>query len=219
VVPLDLRDPPLTTRALRLRRGSAAGAAPRVEHGGWYALRAAVASPERLTAVVTLTAPALALPGATVPLPMALSGTRVGRRMMTLVPAPSARTMRRMLAAIGGKGSVRDVPDAMFEALGAASSVGLPSAASMVRVQARWRRPMPGVRFTDEELADCPVPTLFVWGDQDRVQPPAAGQRAAELLPHGRIEVLPGGHGLWFDEPERCGEVIAAFLSEMGSTA
>jgi pimeloyl-ACP methyl ester carboxylesterase len=283
-VPLDLRDPPLTTRALRCGEGpplvllhgsSMTGVvwAPLVPHlpgrtlhlvdlpgcgwsdpfdhaggdlaahqvafvgslldalgleraalvgasmGGWYALRAAVASPERLTAVVALTAPALALPGATVPLPMALSGTRIGRRMMTLAPAPSARTMRRMLAAIGGKGSVRDVPDAMFEALGAASSLGLPSAASMVRVQARWRRPMPGVRFTDEELADCPVPTLFVWGDQDRVQPPAAGQRAAELLPHGRIEVLPGGHGLWFDEPERCGEVITAFLSEIDSTA
>jgi pimeloyl-ACP methyl ester carboxylesterase len=201
--------------ALELEQAAVLGASM----GGWYALRAAVELPTRLTAVVAVTAPALALPGATVPLPMAVSGTRVGRRLMSLAPAPSARTMRRMLAAIGGKGSVRDVPDAMFEALGAASSLGLPSAASMVRVQARWRSPMPGVQFTDEELAGCPVPTLFVWGDEDKVQPPAAGERAAGLLPAGRVEVLPGGHGLWFDVPERCGEAITAFLAEVDRSA
>jgi pimeloyl-ACP methyl ester carboxylesterase len=196
--------------ALGLERAAVVGASM----GGWYALRAAIAVPERLLAVVVLTAPALALPGATLPLPMALSGTRVGRWLMTSAPAPSAATMRRMLAAIGGKGSVRGVPDAMFEALGAASALGLPSTASMVQVQARWRSPMPGVQCTDEELAGCPVPTLFVWGDEDKVQPPAAGERAAALLPHGRIQVLPGGHGLWFDQPTRCGELITDFLAE-----
>jgi pimeloyl-ACP methyl ester carboxylesterase len=201
--------------ALGLERAALLGASM----GGWYALRAAVELPSRLTAVVAVTAPALALPGATVPLPMALSGTRIGRRLMSRAPAPSARTMKRMLAAIGGKGSVRDVPDAMFEALGAASSLGLPSTASMVQVQARWRRPMPGVQFTDEELAGCPVPTLFVWGDEDKVQPPAAGERAAALLPAGRLAVLPGGHGLWFDVPERCGEAVTGFLSEVDRSA
>jgi pimeloyl-ACP methyl ester carboxylesterase len=201
--------------ALGLERAAVVGASM----GGWYALRAAIALPSRLTAVVALTAPALALPGATVPLPMALSGTRVGQRLMTLAPAPSAATMRRMLAAIGGKGSVRDVPEAMFDALGAASALGLPGAGSMVRVQARWRHPMPGVQVTDEELAGCPVPTLFVWGDEDKVQPPAAGRRAAQLLPHGRLEVLPGGHGLWFDQPARCGEVITGFLAELDRSA
>jgi pimeloyl-ACP methyl ester carboxylesterase len=201
--------------ALGLERAAVVGASL----GGWYALRAANALPERLLAVVALTAPALALPGATIPLPMAVSGTRAGRWLLTSTPAPSAATMRRMLAAIGGKGSVRDAPDAMFEALGAASALGLPSAASMVKVQARWRHPRPGVQITDEELAGCPVPTLFVWGDEDKVQPPAAGRRAAELLPHGRVEVLPGGHGLWFDQPARCGEVITGFLAELDRSA
>ncbi len=201
--------------ALGLERAAVVGASL----GGWYALRAAIAVPDRLLAVVALTAPALALPGATIPLPMALSGTRVGRRLMTSASPPSAATMRRLLAAIGGKGSVRDVPDAMFDALGAASSLGLPSAASMVKAQARWRRPRPGIQVTGEELAACPVPTLFVWGDEDKVQPPAAGARAAELLPAGRVEVVAGGHGLWFDQPARCGELITDFLAEVDRSA
>jgi pimeloyl-ACP methyl ester carboxylesterase len=201
--------------ALGLERAVVVGASM----GGWYALRAAVATPERLAALVALTAPALALPGARVPLPMALSGSGPGRWMTRFVPPPSAGTMRRMLAAVGGKGSVRGTPDAMLEALAAASSLSLASSASMVSVVARRRRPLPGVQVADEELAGCPVPTLFVWGDEDKVQPPSAGRRAAELLPAGRIEVVPGGHGLWFDQPARCGELITGFLAEVERSA
>jgi pimeloyl-ACP methyl ester carboxylesterase len=65
----------------------------------------------------------------------------------------------------------------------------------MVRVQARWRHPMPGVQVTDEELAGCPVPTLFVWGDEDKVQPPAAGRRAAQLLPPAASRCCRAGTG------------------------
>jgi hypothetical protein len=27
--------------------------------------------------------------------------------------------------------------------------------------------------------------------------------------------VLPGGHGLWFEQPARCGEAITGFLAEV----
>ena len=47
---------------------------------------------------------------------------------------------------------------------------------------------------------------------QDRVQPPEAGIHAAQTLPSGRIEVLPGGHGIWFDQPARCGSLLPEFL-------
>jgi pimeloyl-ACP methyl ester carboxylesterase len=49
-------------------------------------------------------------------------------------------------------------------------------------------------------------------GQDDRVQSPDAGAWAADLLPNGRLEVLPGGHGLWFDQPERCGQLLTDFL-------
>jgi hypothetical protein len=30
----------------------------------------------------------------------------------------------------------------------------------------------------------------------------------------GTARVLPGGHGLWFDLPERCGQLLTGFLHE-----
>jgi pimeloyl-ACP methyl ester carboxylesterase len=181
--------------------------------GGWFALRFAVERPERVTAAAIVTAPALALPGARVPVPMAMTATPLGRRLAALTPPPSARMTRRMLAAIGGDGSIAGVPDAMFEALGAATSLGVASSTTMDLF--RGRTPHPHVQLGDEELARCDAPVLFVWGTDDKVQSPDAGRRAAELLPNGRIEVLPGGHGLWFDQPERCGQVITDFLVEV----
>jgi pimeloyl-ACP methyl ester carboxylesterase len=79
----------------------------------------------------------------------------------------------------------------------------------------RWRTPFPHVAVSEAELAACPVPVLLLWGDEDRVQPPDAGRRAAALLPAGRIEVLPGGHGLWFEQPGRCGELLGSFLQDV----
>jgi pimeloyl-ACP methyl ester carboxylesterase len=195
--------------ALRLERVPVVGASM----GGWYALRTAIVRPERLQALVLVTAPALALPGARIPVPMALSGTRGGRRLARHAPPPSARMMRRMLAAVGGPGSVRDVPDPMFEMLAAATALGLESSATMVQALASWRTPRPGVQIDDDELAGCPVPTLLLWGEEDKVQPPSAGARVVELLPGARLEVLPGGHGLAFDDPASCGASIAAFLA------
>jgi pimeloyl-ACP methyl ester carboxylesterase len=183
--------------------------------GGAFALRFAVHHPERVTALALVSAPALSLPGARVPLSMAvLGGGRRARMTAAMMPPPSARTARRLLASVGGQDSVRGVPEAMFEALGAAMALAMPTNATAAAQTFRWRTPNPHLVFTDEQLAGCPVPTLLVWGEDDKVQGPQAGLRAAELLPHGRIEVLPGGHGLWFEDPRRCGRLLTDFLAE-----
>jgi pimeloyl-ACP methyl ester carboxylesterase len=196
--------------ALGLERASLVGASM----GGWYALRFAIARPDRVTAAALVTAPAIALPGARVPVPMALTSTRIGRRLATLTPPPSARMMRRMLATIGGDGSVEGVPDALFDALGAATALAVPSTTALDLH--RWRTPHPHLQFDEASLAACSVPVLLVWGEDDKVQSPEAGAWAAGQLPQGRLEVLPGGHGLWFDLPERCGQVLTSFLDETG---
>ncbi|MCC5947433.1 MAG: alpha/beta hydrolase [Nitriliruptoraceae bacterium] len=178
--------------------------------GGWFALRFAVDHPERIAALALITAPAMALPGARMPLVMALPSTWLGRQLGAVSPPPSARMMRRTLASIGGKGSVDGAPNAMFEALGAAMSLATPTVATLD--MCRWRTPHAHLQVTDAELAACPVPVLLVWGEQDIVQGPEAGARAARVLPHGRLEVLPGGHGLWFEHPQRCGALLSDFL-------
>ncbi len=198
--------------ALGLERAALVGASM----GGWFVLRFAIERPERVVAAALVTAPALALPGASVPVPMALSSTWLGRRLMPLTPPPSARATRRLLATIGGDGSVAGVPDALFEALGAAMSLGASSTTTLE--VARRRTPHPRLQVSEAELAACRAPVLLLWGENDKVQSPAAGRWAAGLLPNGRLEVLPGGHGLWFEQPERCGRLLSAFLNEAEQT-
>lgn len=194
--------------ALGLDRAALVGASL----GGWFALRFAIERAERVVAVALVTAPATALPGSLVPVPMALTSTWLGRRLAAFTPPPSARMTRRMLATIGGDGSVAGVPGALFDALGAATALAVPSSTTLDLY--RWRTPHPHVQVSEAELTACRPPVLLLWGQDDKVQSPAAGAWAARLLPQGRLEVLPGGHGLWFDLPERCGQLVTVFLHE-----
>lgn len=181
--------------------------------GGMFALRFALAQPARVSALALVSAPAIALPGARIPFPMSLaSSRRLGRLLNALTPAPSPRMMRRLLAMIGGKESVRHIPEALLDALGAAMALAGPTNASMAPETFRWRTPHAHIPVTDEELAGCTVPVQFIWGDHDKVQPVHAGIRAAELLPHARVDILPGGHGIWFEHPARCGRLLTEFL-------
>ncbi len=192
--------------ALGLDRAAVIGASM----GGWFALRFAIERPERVSAAALVTAPAMALPGALMPVSMALPSTWLGRRMGGIGPPPSVRMTRRMLATIGGDGSVAGAPDVLFDALGAAMAIAAPSYATLD--MCRWRTPHPHLQITEAELAGCLPRLLLLWGEHDRVQSPEAGRWAARLLLHGRLEVLPGGHGLWFDLPERCGDLLTTFL-------
>jgi pimeloyl-ACP methyl ester carboxylesterase len=192
--------------ALGLERAALIGASM----GGWFALRFAIEQPDRVVAAALITAPAIALPGSRMPVPMAVTSTWLGRRVGALAPPPSRRMTRRMLASIGGDGSVAEAPDALFDALGAAMALAGPSIATLDLC--RWRSPHPHLQVTDTELAACPVPVLMAWGEDDKVQSPDAGAWAARLLPEGRLEVLPGGHGLWFEQPQACGQLLTDFL-------
>jgi pimeloyl-ACP methyl ester carboxylesterase len=192
--------------ALDLDRAALIGASM----GGWFALRFAIERAERVVAAAIITAPALALPGSLMPTPMALTSTWLGRRLGVITPPPSARMTRRMLATIGGDGSGTEAPEALFDALGAATALGVPSVVTLDIC--RWRTPHAHLQLTEAELAACRPPVLLVWGEDDEVQSPAAGARAARLLPHGRLEVFPGGHGLWFEHPRRCGQLLTEFL-------
>jgi pimeloyl-ACP methyl ester carboxylesterase len=57
------------------------------------------------------------------------------------------------------------------------------------------------------------VPTLIVWGDQDRIIPVVHAYRAAESIPHARLEILPGaGHFLPWHDGDRLLAVLKDFL-------
>lgn len=192
--------------ALGLQRAALVGASM----GGWFALRFTLAHPERVRALAVVTAPAVSLPGSRMPVAMALASSGVGRALGSLAPPPSAAMMRRMLATIGGRGSVATAPPAVFEALAAATALAAPTVGTL-RI-CRWRTPLEHLQVRAEELSTCPTEVLFLWGEDDVVQSPEAGQDAVDLLPNGRLEVLPGGHGLWFEQPEQCGTLLLEFF-------
>lgn len=59
------------------------------------------------------------------------------------------------------------------------------------------------------------VPTLVVWGADDRIIPLKHGLEAHERIPGARLQVLPDvGHFPHLDDPERVARVIAEFLDD-----
>ena len=65
------------------------------------------------------------------------------------------------------------------------------------------------------DLQKLTAPTLFLWGDKDPLGTPDDGRRLAEHMPHARLQVVQdASHLVWLDQPDDCGEAVAAFLSE-----
>jgi pimeloyl-ACP methyl ester carboxylesterase len=63
------------------------------------------------------------------------------------------------------------------------------------------------------ELKNLQPSTLFIWGDKDFFGPPTEGQEMAAWAPHARCEVVAdAGHAVWIDQPERCAQLVTAFL-------
>jgi pimeloyl-ACP methyl ester carboxylesterase len=59
------------------------------------------------------------------------------------------------------------------------------------------------------DAARINVPVVVLWGDADRLCPPAGAEKLGQLLPQARIEMLPGvGHTPQIETPDRVLEVI-----------
>lgn len=58
------------------------------------------------------------------------------------------------------------------------------------------------------------LPTLVIWGDDDRIIPVEHGRALAELRPACRLEVLPGvGHFPHVEQPDAVIDLIDEFVS------
>ncbi|HEX8102130.1 MAG TPA: alpha/beta fold hydrolase, partial [Solirubrobacteraceae bacterium] len=58
------------------------------------------------------------------------------------------------------------------------------------------------------------VPTLIVWGADDRIIPVAHGQGAHALMPSSRFQIFPNaGHFPFNDDPERFVELMSDFMA------
>jgi pimeloyl-ACP methyl ester carboxylesterase len=182
--------------------------------GGGVAMQFAYQFPERLARLilvdsgglgeeVSLVLRAATLPGAEYVLPLLFgrvprtAGRAVGSVLGRLGVEPSANTR----GIVEGLDSLGDA-DARRAFVHTARSVIDPAGQ---RVDAR-----------DRLYLSRDVPTLLVWGEDDRIIPLDHGRRAAELMPHSRLEVFPGaGHFPFNDDPQRFARVVREFV---GST-
>ena len=66
-----------------------------------------------------------------------------------------------------------------------------------------------------QRLSEISVPTLILWGAQDRVTPPYNAKTFDETIPNSRTAMFEGvGHLTMEEAPERSAEAIHAFMSE-----
>ena len=64
------------------------------------------------------------------------------------------------------------------------------------------------------------LPTLAIWGEDDRIIPVEHGHAAIVARPHGRLEVLPGvGHFAHVEAPDEVAEIIDDFMQTTRSLA
>lgn len=64
------------------------------------------------------------------------------------------------------------------------------------------------------DAARVSCPALVIVGERDRMSPAKLGRELAALLPHGRIEVLPGaGHMVMTERPDAVLDLLRAFAA------
>jgi pimeloyl-ACP methyl ester carboxylesterase len=62
-------------------------------------------------------------------------------------------------------------------------------------------------------LPKLTAPTLLIWGSKDPIMEEPVRQTLRQGLPHAQVQILEGlGHNPFWEDPQRCGEIINAFL-------
>jgi pimeloyl-ACP methyl ester carboxylesterase len=197
-----------TLDALGLERAALVG----TSLGSMWALCLALDAPERVTSVVGIGMPAVALPGVSGdPFFTLLTIPGLGRVAARVAPTPkSAKAIRRGMKGVFGQPALDRTPDELCEVI--AAGMGMPgwreAMWTHLNVAMRFGRARPENNLNDDELRSIAVPVLFIWGEDDLYGGPEIGRRAAALIPNGRLEVVPGKHAPFLDDPERCAALI-----------
>jgi pimeloyl-ACP methyl ester carboxylesterase len=196
-------------------------AVPVVGHslGSMFALWHAAAGSERISDVIAVGAPAVALPGVRVRMPLSLLTVR-GIGVAVLRSPSSRRSYRRLLAPGLGSAEVEMAPDSLIDVvrLSARRPGNARTVASLMRAIDRFRRPRPESVLTAGELAAIRVPTTFILGSDDAYLAPNDARPSIARIPNATLVELPAGHGPWLVDPARVADLIGRLHLVRGST-
>jgi pimeloyl-ACP methyl ester carboxylesterase len=179
--------------------------------GGMFALWYAAAGVDRISTLIAVGAPAVALPGVRVRMP--LSPWTVRGLGVAVLRSPSPRPIYRRLLAQGlGSGEAKMAPASLIEALRLSGRrpENARTVASLMHAIDRFRRPRPESVLSDAELAAIRVPTLFILGSNDPYLSPRDARPSIDRIPAATIHEMPAGHGPWLVDPARVAGLIAA---------
>ncbi len=183
--------------------------------GGFHALRAAAAHPERIDRIVEFGF----VPGGPiehVPISMRAATWPGSRRLMTAIP-PTRFAVRAILRQLGLRDALRD---GRISAEFSDWFVSLLRDTPTLRNETRYPRQLlsPGEAHSEllppVLLAAVRCPVRFVWGDADPLGGAAAARRFVSGIPGAELELWAGvGHAPFVDDPERSAARIADFLA------
>lgn len=184
--------------------------------GGYFALRAAAAHPDRIARVVNL-GWSLGAPVAHLPAVMRMAGAPVLSRAMARVPITRgmARAMLRRVGLAAAIDAGR-LPDAGID-----WNVALANHTATRRNEyelargASLARTMATLELSPDLLSRVGSPVLVLFGGDDPFGTTATMQGLVDHMPDARLEVLHGaGHAVWVDDLHGVVGRVTAFLSE-----
>ena len=190
--------------------------APVIGHslGGMAALWHAAAGSTRISQVVAIGVPAVALPGVRVRMPLSLLTVRGLAIAVLRSPSPH-RVYRRLLAQGQGSAEVAAAPDPLIQALrlSARRPGNARTMASLMHAIDRFRRPRPESVLTSAELAAITAPAIFILGSDDPYLSIERARPSIGQIPGARLHEVPGGHAPWLIDAQHAAELIATHLT------
>jgi len=192
------------------------GDAPVVGHslGGMLALWYAATGAERISSLVAMGEPAVALPGVRVRMPLSLLTVR-GLGMVVL-RSPSPRPLYRRLLAQGlGTAEVAAAPDSLVDVLrlSARRPGNVRTVTSLMHAIDHFRHPRAECVLTTRELAALSTPTMFIWGNDAPYLSASRARPLVEQMPRATFYEVPGAHGPWLVDIERSAELIRTHVT------
>lgn len=190
-------------------------AAPVVGHslGGMFALWQAAAADRRISSIVAVGDPAVALPGVRVRMPLSLLTVRGLGRVVLRSPSPPL-VYKAVLAKGLGAAEVANAPALLIEALRLAARRpgNARTVTSLMHAINRFREPRPESTLTEAELAAITTPTTFIWGSDDPYLTPREAQPSIDRMPSATLIEVPGAHGPWLVAPAATAALIRSHL-------
>jgi pimeloyl-ACP methyl ester carboxylesterase len=179
--------------------------------GGMFALWHLAGGSERISALVAIGQPAVALPGVRVTMPLSMLTVRgIGPAVLR---SPTPRPLyRRMLAQGLGAAEVARAPEGLIEALrlSARRPGNARTVASLMHAIDRFRRPRSESVLTPADLAAIDAPTMFVLGSDDPYLSVERARPSIRQISGAGLHEVPAGHGPWLVDPGRAAALIGA---------